>query len=51
MAIVSFGDLGVGVDMTAPFVQGLTLFAKASWSSTTVKLYDDCEELCSVHRQ
>ncbi|MEK1933713.1 MAG: calcium-binding protein, partial [Pararhizobium sp.] len=29
--------------MTAPFVEDLTLFAKASWSSTSVKLYDDSE--------
>ncbi|MGI0523632.1 calcium-binding protein [Rhizobium giardinii] len=41
MAIVSYGDLGAGIDMTAPFVEDLTSFVKASWSSTSVKLYDD----------
>ncbi len=41
MAIISYGDLGVGSNMIAPFVDYLTLFAKGSWSSTSVKLYDD----------
>lgn len=41
MAIISYGDVGVGTNMIAPVVDDLTLFAKASWSSTSVRLYDD----------
>jgi len=43
MAIISYGDLGVGANMIVPFVNDLTLFSKGSWSSTSVKLYDDSE--------
>ncbi|MBW9066125.1 calcium-binding protein [Rhizobium herbae] len=41
MALISYGDIGVGANMFASFVDDLTLFSKASWSSTSVKLYDD----------
>lgn len=41
MAIISYGDLGVGANMLAPFAEYLTLFARGSWSSTSVKLFDD----------
>lgn len=41
MATISYGDLGVGSNMLEPFVGYLGLFAKAVWSSTAVKLYDD----------
>ncbi|MFT2211658.1 calcium-binding protein [Rhizobium giardinii] len=41
MAIVSYGDIGVGANMFASFVDDLALLARGSWSSTSVKLYDD----------
>lgn len=41
MATISYGDLGAGSNMLEPFVGYLGFFAKAVWSSTSVKLYDD----------
>ncbi|WP_275790250.1 calcium-binding protein [Pararhizobium gei] len=43
MARISYGDLGFGADMLSPLVGGLTAFDRSSWSSGSIKLYDDAK--------